>query len=465
MSVSNVFTNQNKGSFHTLSVRASNGVMTNILSLLSAGGGLTSAQASALIAAALTSYATTVSVNSALATYATTDASQTAAAIIAAVAPYTTTAQLTVLLATKQALLTSSTNLTCQDLSVRNLTSSASVFFLRGGVVTNLQDNLANTIVELQNSHAAFHRSVNFNDTVSFYTTIAFTNSTLGLSGQLFVGPGNKLRWQGQDVVDVPALNAAVATAMGTVSGTIGTTVNNAIAAITPPIAQLVATPSGLSLGQSGSTFAKHRIALYETIGSSHNYYGIGVHSGTNFGTGIWTSTMGNYPYSDGSTQGGVPPDIFIIVGSRFVGIGTTSPTQKLDVAGNITCVAVAQTSDRSIKENVQDASLDDLQAIFDSSEVKTYTRTDGVEGKRYGFIAQDVKSQLPSDISNIVFETRVPTPEGEEPGAMLLALDYSRLSSSVLWGVCKKQQQAIEALTLRLDALEAPKKKTTKSK
>jgi hypothetical protein len=306
----------------------------------------------------------------------------------------------------------------------------------------------------LQNSHAAFHRSVNFNNTVNFYTTVAFTNSTLGHSGTLFVGTGNKLRWQGQDVVDVPALNGAVATAMATVPGTVNTTVNNAIAAITPPIAQLVATPSGLSLGQSGSTFAKHRFALYETVGSSHNFYGIGLHSGANFGTGIWTSTGGNFPYSDGSTQSGVPPDIFINVGSRFVGVGTTSPTQKLTVAGSITCISVIQTSDKSIKENIQDAPLDDLQNIFDSSEVKTYTRTDGVDGKRYGFIAQEIRSKLPTDIDNIVFETRPDTPDGEDPGDMLLALDYSRLVT-ILWGVCKKQQRAIEDLSLRLDALE----------
>ena len=274
-----VNTGLSTGSFHSIQLLNSSGAFQDLLALIGAGGGLTSAQASALIAAALTSYATSAavntSVNSAIATYATSDALQLAAALL----PYSTTSQTAVLLAAKQALLTSSTNLVCQDLSVRNLTSSASAFFLRGGSITNLQDNLANTILELQNSHAAFHRSVNFNDTVSFYTTIAFTNSTLGLSGQLFVGPGNKLRWQGQDVVDVPALNAAVATAMGTVSGTIGTTVNNAIAAITPPIAQLVATPSGLSLGQSGSTFAKHRFAVYESIGSSHNFYGIGLHS------------------------------------------------------------------------------------------------------------------------------------------------------------------------------------------
>jgi hypothetical protein len=158
-------------------------------------------------------------------------------------------------------------------------------------------------------------------------------------------------------------------------------------------------------------------------------------------------------------------PQALVITRVGNVGIGTTNPTQPLDVNGNITCIALTQTSDRSIKENVTDTPLDDLQSIFDSSEVKTYTRTDGVDGVRYGFIAQDVRSKLPDDITNLVFETRAPTPEGEEPGEMLLALDYSRLAATVLWGVCKKQQQAIEALTLRLDALEGKKKKTTKSK
>ena len=98
---------------------------------------------------------------------------------------------------------------------------------------------------------------------------------------------------------------------------------------------------------------------------------------------------------------------------------------------------------------------------------MKTYTRTDGVEGKRLGFIAQEIRSQLPQDISNLVFETRAPTPEGsEEPAEMQLALDYSRLAATVLWGVCKRQQQAIEALTLRLDSLEGQaSKKTAKRK
>ena len=100
-----VNTGLSTGSFHTLSVRASNGSMTNILSLISAGSGLSSAEVSALIVAALTSYPSTTavhtSINSAITTYATSDALQLAAALV----PYSTTSQLSVLLGAKQATL------------------------------------------------------------------------------------------------------------------------------------------------------------------------------------------------------------------------------------------------------------------------------------------------------------------------------------------------------------------------
>ena len=46
-----------------------------------------------------------------------------------------------------------------------------------------------------------------------------------------------------------------------------------------------------------------------------------------------------------------------------------------------------------------------------------------------------------------------------------LLALDYSRIAATVLWAQCKHQQAQLEALTARIEALEAPKKKTVKSK
>ena len=92
---------------------------------------------------------------------------------------------------------------------------------------------------------------------------------------------------------------------------------------------------------------------------------------------------------------------------------------------------------------------MDDLQAIFDNVEAKTYTRTD-IEGNRLGFIAQDVQEKLPPDIGNLVYMNY----EQDQP---LLALDYSRLVCC-LWGVTKRLQQ-------RIDVLEQAqtKKKTTK--
>ena len=126
----------------------------------------------------------------------------------------------------------------------------------------------------------------------------------------------------------------------------------------------------------------------------------------------------------------------------------TSKVTVQHDIvcSSNITAVAVTQTSDRRIKQGIEDASLDDLQAIFDNVEAKTYTRTD-IEGNRLGFIAQDVQEKLPPDIGNLVYMNY----EQDQP---LLALDYSRLVCC-LWGVTKRLQQ-------RIEALEAPKKKKT---
>ena len=131
----------------------------------------------------------------------------------------------------------------------------------------------------------------------------------------------------------------------------------------------------------------------------------------------------------------------------------TSAFTSKLTVArdivssANISCVALTQTSDRAIKEGIKDASLDDLQAIFDNTEAKTYTRTD-IEGNRLGFIAQDIQEKLTPEIGNLVYMNY-------ETGTPLLALDYSRLVAC-LWGVTKRLQQ-------RIEALEAPKKKAAK--
>ena len=115
--------------------------------------------------------------------------------------------------------------------------------------------------------------------------------------------------------------------------------------------------------------------------------------------------------------------------------------------SGVISAVSYTSTSDRSIKENIQDANLDTVQGVFDAIEVKQYERID-VPGKRLGYIADDFAAALPEEYGNIVQMIY-------SSGNPLLSLDYSR-ASCILWGVCKNQQAALAALTARVAALES---------
>ena len=113
--------------------------------------------------------------------------------------------------------------------------------------------------------------------------------------------------------------------------------------------------------------------------------------------------------------------------------------------------------SDRAIKDDVQNASLDDCKNIFENVDVKTYVRKD-ISGTRLGFIAQDIQTHAPPEFANLL---------GMQYGANepLLSLDYSRLVC-VLWGVVKVQETQIDDLIARVEALEtATAKKTTVKK
>jgi hypothetical protein len=110
----------------------------------------------------------------------------------------------------------------------------------------------------------------------------------------------------------------------------------------------------------------------------------------------------------------------------------------EVTCGGSVTATSFTSTSDQAIKENVQNASLEDCTRVLQDVDVKTYTRTD-VPGQRIGFIAQDLQQHLPPEFANIMGMQY-----GDQP---LLALSYDRLVC-VLWGACK-------ALTARVDALE----------
>ena len=132
----------------------------------------------------------------------------------------------------------------------------------------------------------------------------------------------------------------------------------------------------------------------------------------------------------------------------------TTTIASDLTVQYGITCVSLTQTSDKSIKQSIELANLDELQQIFDRVEVKQYHRID-IPGDRVGFIAQDVQAAISEDskfqnIVNPIYSDKPP----------LLGLDYARLTT-ILWGVCKKKQMMIEDLAARVKLLESKKRKT----
>ena len=103
--------------------------------------------------------------------------------------------------------------------------------------------------------------------------------------------------------------------------------------------------------------------------------------------------------------------------------------------------------SDAKVKENIRDADLGELLAIFNAATPKRYDRVDVSHKGRLGFLAQDF------ELAGVTGKTR----RGEQE---LLTLDYGRLTA-VLWGVCKSLQNRIEALETKLRTKPKPKAKS----
>ncbi|MEW5802653.1 MAG: tail fiber domain-containing protein [bacterium] len=87
------------------------------------------------------------------------------------------------------------------------------------------------------------------------------------------------------------------------------------------------------------------------------------------------------------------------------VGIGTTSPSQKLDVAGNVIANAYSYHSDARLKKNVTpiDHALDKvtaLQGVEFEWRTEEFPEKGFAEGRKIGLIAQGVEKVLPEVVS-----------------------------------------------------------------
>ena len=79
------------------------------------------------------------------------------------------------------------------------------------------------------------------------------------------------------------------------------------------------------------------------------------------------------------------------------VGIGTTNPQYLLDVAGNIRCVNLSQSSDRRIKKNI--ISINGSIDLINRITPRSYNYITDISGSllSYGFIADELQEILPT--------------------------------------------------------------------
>ena len=79
-----------------------------------------------------------------------------------------------------------------------------------------------------------------------------------------------------------------------------------------------------------------------------------------------------------------------IIETNGFVGIGTTSPTNRLHVNGTVQATAYITGSDRNVKENIQPVAPEDILAKVVALPIATWTFKEEANGTHIGPMAQD---------------------------------------------------------------------------
>ncbi|KAJ8528750.1 hypothetical protein ON010_g14578 [Phytophthora cinnamomi] len=97
-----------------------------------------------------------------------------------------------------------------------------------------------------------------------------------------------------------------------------------------------------------------------------------------------------------------------------------------------IGCTAMATTSDRRLKRNIQPCPIDRVKRLYDQCEVKLYDwiESENQPGQKVGLIAQDLVSAHLTDLISVFYRDDIE--EGEdpslEPGKTQLNVDYSRI-------------------------------------
>ena len=148
-------------------------------------------------------------------------------------------------------------------------------------------------------------------------------------------------------------------------------------------------------------------------------------------------TTAANASMEIWNVSSGAPFLPMVIKGNGNVGIGTSTPSEKLNVAGNILATGTITPSDQRFKKNIELIS-EPIRKLMQLNGVTYQYRADEFPGRGFdnrqqvGVIAQDVEKILPQLVST--------------DGQGYKAVDYPKLIPLLIEAI-KAQQKEIEEL------------------
>lgn len=173
--------------------------------------------------------------------------------------------------------------------------------------------------------------------------------------------------------------------------------------------------------GESGPTTVTKKVKLYVVVDGTRNITDCRTIPGAS--SDVWVRGAGNVIYYS----------------TGFVGVGTPTPTERLEVNGTLKTTDFQLTSDRKFKSQIKN--LDSSVELSKILKLRPVSFTWKENGKKdQGFIAQEVKKEFPLLV------------EGKEAEGRGLAIKYFSVISSIVSSVQEMfhKQEALEEQVAR---------------